>query len=114
MRKANFASFPSNSPGKARAVFKLHLGVKSQGIIVTSTVFKIEPIAFQQNMQIEHGYQTAISDFDFFEMLTDGENNHHFFKKISRFFFEFSKKQNTCIIKLADEYLCVQNFKLLS
>ena len=30
MRKANFTSFSSNSPGKARAVFKLYLGVKSK------------------------------------------------------------------------------------
>ena len=30
VRKANFTSFPSNSPGKARAVFKLYLGVKSK------------------------------------------------------------------------------------
>ena len=30
MRKANFTSFPSNSPGKAGAVFKPYLGVKSK------------------------------------------------------------------------------------
>ena len=30
MRKANFTSFPSNSPGKPRAVFKPYLGVKSK------------------------------------------------------------------------------------
>ena len=29
-RKANFASFPSDSPGKARAVFKLYLRVRSK------------------------------------------------------------------------------------
>ena len=30
MHKTNFISFPSNSPGKAHAVFKLHLGMRSQ------------------------------------------------------------------------------------
>ena len=30
VRKANFTSFSSNSPGIARAVFKLYLGVRSK------------------------------------------------------------------------------------
>ena len=30
MRKADFTNFPSNSPGKARGVLKLYLGVKSK------------------------------------------------------------------------------------
>ena len=30
MRKVNFIFFPSNSPGKARAVFKMYLGVRCQ------------------------------------------------------------------------------------
>ena len=30
VRKANFTSFPSRSPGKTRAVFELNLGVMSK------------------------------------------------------------------------------------
>ena len=30
MRKANFTSFPSKPPGKARAVFELNVGVRPQ------------------------------------------------------------------------------------
>ena len=30
VRKANFTCFPNNSPGKARAVFKLYLELKSK------------------------------------------------------------------------------------
>ena len=30
MRKVNFIRFPSNSPGKTHAVFKLYLGVRCQ------------------------------------------------------------------------------------
>ena len=53
-----------------------------------STVFEIEPIGFQQNMQVEHGYHTGISDFEFSENL---ENNYQmfFFKKNPRKFLIF-------------------------
>ena len=64
------------------------------GIVVTNTVLRIEPIGFQQKMNIEHGYQTAILDFQFFENFEIyGTNNHKkmlfsiFFEK----FFVFSK-----------------------
>ena len=34
-----------------------------------SSVFKIEPIGFQPNMQIDPGYQTALSAFEFLKIL---------------------------------------------
>ena len=55
------------------------ISVKNKGAressVVTSTVLKIERyvspwielIGFQQSMQIERGYQTAISKFEMFE-----------------------------------------------
>ena len=39
VRKANFTSFPSKSPDKARAVFKLYLGVRSKLKKRTITIF---------------------------------------------------------------------------
>ena len=39
-----------------------------------STVLKIEPIAFQQYMQIERGYQPAITDFGIFEDFENKKN----------------------------------------
>ena len=54
------------------------------GIVVTSTVLRIEQIGFQHNMRIEHAYQTAVSYVDFF--LKIGENSHQYllFPKFSR------------------------------
>ena len=40
--------------------------------------FKDRAIGFQQNMQIEHGYQKDISDFKIIEKLKNGEDYQHF------------------------------------
>ena len=40
-RKANFTSFPANYPDKARAIFKLYLGVRSQLKRKRSMVFML-------------------------------------------------------------------------
>ena len=61
------------------------------GIVVTSTVFKIEPIGFQQNVKSEHGYQTAISDFKCLKISKIGKNIC--FPKIFKKFFEFLKTE---------------------
>ena len=60
------------------------------------------PIGFQQNMQNEHGYETAFSNFKFLKMFENGKNNHHFLI----LYFLILKKRNTCIRILSDEYVC--------
>ena len=50
-----------------------------RGIVVTSTVLRTERIPFRQNMQMEHNYQTAISDFEFLKKTKIGENYHIFY-----------------------------------
>ena len=40
-----------------------------------STLLKVEPIGFQQNVPIEHDYQTAISDYEMFENSENFKNN---------------------------------------
>ena len=71
--------------------FQSKIKVRGNGNDVPSTVLKIEPIGFQHNMQIERGYQTAISDFGFFffKNLEIGKNKKRcfpkFYKKILRF-----------------------------
>ena len=76
------------------------------GIVVTNTVLRIEPIGFQQKMNIEHGYQTAILDFQFFENFEiNGTNNHQklLFPKIFREILRLFKNRNTCKRTLVDE-----------
>ena len=76
------------------------------GIVVTNTVLRIEPICFQQKMNIEHGYQTAILDFQFFENFEiNGTNNHQklLFPKIFREILRLFKNRNICKRTLVDE-----------
>ena len=62
------------------------------GIVVSNTVFKIEPIGFQQSMQVENDYQIDISDFENFE---DFENWKIFqFFSFSYFFIVFRDFQS--------------------
>ena len=50
-----------------RHVLPISVKIRARGNRRHEYSFQDEPIGFQHNMQIEHGYQTAISDFEIFE-----------------------------------------------
>ena len=60
----------------------------SAGIIVMSTVFRIEPIGFQQKMKIENGYQTAVSDLAFFNFEIVKNNLFFVFQSFQHLIFQ--------------------------
>ena len=72
--------------------------------IVPSSAFKMEPINFHQNMRIEVGYQTAITDFLFcaiFPQIRENRNQKIVFKE---FVTLFLMSKNICERKIVDEY----------
>ena len=48
------------------------------GIVVTSTVLKINPTGIHQTMQNEHGYEIVIPDFETSKILKFGKKNVQF------------------------------------
>ena len=57
-----------------------------------NAVLKTEPIGLK-NMQIKHGYQPNISDFEFIEFWNFEDKNFCFFPNFSKEFLVFSEKK---------------------
>ena len=83
------------------------------GIVVTSTVLTIEPIGFQQNMQIERGYQNAIPDFFFkFRKLENNNRQNLLFSKNSQDFFNEFLNTGICVKERSLMYLYVYKIRV--